>query len=423
MEVGSITKIAKTAFWYALNSLTSPRATFFLGEPFFWLRGMRRKCRRIELSETKRVLVVRLDEMGDLVLTVPFLRELRRNLPDATITLIVKPAVYNLVELCSYVDQVLTYEWSVAGKYPAVERHWRALQIAYHHLWCRRFDLAIVPRWDADSYHASFVAYLSGAPLRVGYSENVTAHKQLVNEGCDRLFTHILNDNTLKHEVRRNLDVIQFLGGTVQEDRLELWRSSEDATFGDELLKSHGISRNTLLIAFGPGKRDPKRRWPLSSFVELGAWLKREYHARIMIVGEMGEKALADELQSQLGHIVINMVGQTTLRQAFALLRHCDLYVGNDYGPKHIAAAAGVPVIEINGHPLAGSPFHTYSPMRFGPWGVTHLVLQPETALEPCSDACTAAQPHCILGITVEQVKNAVMTLLREDSRKISERS
>jgi ADP-heptose:LPS heptosyltransferase len=422
MEVGSITKIAKTAFWYALNSLTSPRATFLLGEPFFWVRGMRRKRRRIELSEIKRVLVVRLDEMGDLVLTIPFLRELRRNLPDASITLIVKPSVYNLMELCSYVDQVLTYEWSVAGKYPAVERHCRALQLSHRHLWCRRFDLAIIPRFDADSYHATFVAYLSGASWRVGYSENATPHKQLLNGGFDRLFTHILKDNTLKHEVEHNLDVIPFLGGTVRDDRLELWLSPEDAAFGDELLKSHGISRDTLLIAFGPGKRDPKRRWPLSSFVQLGSWLKRKYHARIMIVGETGEKALAEELQRQLGDIVINMVGQTTLREAFALFRHCDLYVGNDYGPKHMAAAAGVPVIEINGHPLLGSPFHTYSPTRFGPWGVTHLVLQPETALEPCSDTCTAVEPHCILGITVEQVENAVMTLLRQDSLSISQR-
>src|SRR5438105_3765395 len=265
--------------------LTSPHATFLIGEPAFWLLDMRGRGRKNDLSQVKRVLVVRLDEIGDVVLTTPFLRELRRNLPNAWITLVVKPAVHNLVELCPYASEVLTYDWGVCGGFAPLQRHWRVLRLAYRYLWPRHFDLAIVPRWDADYYHATFVAYFSGAPWRVGYSENVIDHKRKFKGGLDCLFTDVLDDKTLKHELEHNLDVIRFLGGTVQEQELEMWFGEEDEAFVERVLKSHGVYPEDLLIAFGPGAGAPTRMWPLPNFVEIGAWLEREYHARIVVVG------------------------------------------------------------------------------------------------------------------------------------------
>lgn len=378
--------------------------------------GMCPRNRKINLSEVKRVLVVRLDEIGDVVMTTPFLRELRRNLPEAWITLVVKPEVYNFVELCPYINEILTYHHWQTGK---LWRRLAYLRMAYRDLWKRRFDLAILPRWGGGYYHGTSIAYLSGATWRVGYSENVSLYKTSQNNGFDRLLTHILTNSTLKHEVEHNLDVIHFLGGTVQDNRLELWVGQEDEAFAEQILKFHGVRPSDLLIAFGLGAGDPKRVWPLSNFVELGAWLKDGYHPRILVVGEEREKSLGDELQQQLGDMVINTVGQTTLRQACTLLKHCHLYIGNDAGPMHLAVAAGVPVIEISCHPLSGLPLHSNSPKRFGPWGVPHRVLQPDKAFDPCSDACTAVQAHCILSVSVEKVKEAVVALLSRQSEPI----
>lgn len=109
---------------------------------------------------------------------------------------------------------------------------------------------------------------------------------------------------------------------------------------------------------------------------------------------------------------LIDIVGKSTLRQTGAVLKRCHLYVGNDAGPMHLAAAASLSVIEISCHPLGGSPFHSNSPSRFRPWGVPHVVLQPEEASHPCSVACSVGSPHCILNISVEQVKDAVVTNL-----------
>jgi heptosyltransferase-2 len=148
--------------------------------------------------------------------------------------------------------------------------------------------------------------------------------------------------------------------------------------------------------------------WPIANFIGLGEWLRSNYHARLVVLGGVGEERLGEELQRQLGHMVINAVGWTTLRQTGALLKRCHLYVGNDAGPMHLAAAAGIPVIEISCHPLDGSPSHPNSPKRFGPWRVPHVVLRPETARDACSEACTAHQAHCILEVSLEEVKEAV---------------
>jgi heptosyltransferase-2 len=233
----------------------------------------------------------------------------------------------------------------------------RALDLAWKRLWHRRFDLAIVPRWDADIYHAAFVAYSSGATWRLVYSEHVNESKSELNRGYDQLFTHILEDKTLKHEVEHSLEIVRYLGGAGEEERLEVWLSPEDQAMAENLLQSHQVSPDDLLIALCPGAGDLRRMWPLGNFVELGTWLKKKYSASLLVVGGGGEEYLGRELEHQLGGTVINSVGRTTLREACALLEHCQLYIGNDTGAMHLASAAGVSVIEISCHPLNGREF------------------------------------------------------------------
>ena len=190
-SIVSVSKAAVRAFWAKLVSL---RAALLFGEPLFWLLGQRCMKRKMVLSRLSRVLVVRLDGIGDVVLTTPFLRELRRTLPKAWITLVVEPQVHNLVACCPYVNEVLTYNRNTAGRYPQHLRHWQALKLAWKHLWWRRFDVALLPRWDIDFYHGSFVLYFSAARWRIGFSEQVTEQKRYLNRGFDRLFSTTSSD-------------------------------------------------------------------------------------------------------------------------------------------------------------------------------------------------------------------------------------
>ncbi|MFC1531995.1 glycosyltransferase family 9 protein [Thermodesulfobacteriota bacterium] len=391
--------------------LTSPYTTLFVGEPFFRFINQRRWGRESHISKIKSVLVIRLDGIGDFVLTTPFLREIRRMYPYAWISIVVQPNISNLVEFCPYLNEVLTYDCKSKGSLSELKLHWRAFLLSLRHLWRKRYDLAIIPRWDIDGYHASFVAYFSGACRRLAYSEKVTKTKKQLNRGYDHLFTHVLTDSTPKHEAQHNLDIIRQLGGNVQKDSLEIWVTKEDKAYADMILKTNDSIMDRKLIAFFLGASEPKRRWSLQNFIELGLWLK-EHSIHILVIGGQEDKHLGIELEKSIGNIVINVTGKATLRQTAALLKKCLLYVGNDAGPMHLAAAARIPIIMISCHPRSGSPYHPNSPKRFGPWGIPHHILQPEKATPPCTDGCIANDAHCILLIDVGNVKKVIQNQL-----------
>lgn len=404
--------------WFAS---VCPGITHWFGEWLFRWMGRRDRARPLDLGEVERVLVVRLDKIGDLVLSSSFFRELRRNLPQARIVLVVSPASLSFASACPYVDEVLTYDWRAATKFgPLHNVHTFAMAI--RHLWPQRFDLAITPGWGVDHYLASMVGYLSGAPWRLGYSECVLPEKKRLNRGFDRFFTQICDDQSIKHEVEHNLDVLRHLGAVVQCDKSELWTGVREDDFAIQVLHGFGVKPDDLLVAFAPGAGAPKRQWPVTRFRAIATWLHETYGATIVILGGPGEERLSEELEGDLGAPLLNLVGRATLLQTGAVLRRCRLFIGNDSGPAHLAAAAGTQVIAISCHPRDGSPGHENSPVRFGPWGRGHSVLQPETAAIPCSAGCSAATPHCINDISVEDVQAAVAVSLSRGSDAGSKR-
>ena len=395
-----------------LNAAATPRVASVVGSPLYFLAG-RRADMEISLKSARAILVVRLGEIGDTVLTTPFLRELRRNAPGGWITLVVKPEALNLVEHCPYVNEVVTFDCRVSGRASTLKRHARALALAATRLWRRRFDLALLPRWDVDYYHATYLTYFSGASRRVGYSEHVFQRKQQLNAGLDRLLTDVIDDPGAKHEVERNLDVLRFLGASVADDRLEIWLDEEDRAFARRVCAGEGIGPHDHVIALAPGAGALKRCWPIERFVELGRVLVREYDARLAVVGGPEDRHLGGQLESGLGAAVVNLAGRTTLRETAAVLERCQLAVATDSAPMHLAAAAGSAVVEISCHPRAGDIEHYNSPVRLHPWGVPHVVVQPEHATDPCRDSCESSEPHCILEIEADQVLEAVRRLVR----------
>jgi ADP-heptose:LPS heptosyltransferase len=372
----------------------------------------------VDVKGARSIVVVRSDGIGDLVLMSPFLRELRRSNPSAWITLVVDAKFGNLVELCPHVNEVLGFDLNYRGRTIVPALVLRAWRLSRRLLRARRFDLALVPRWDVDLYHSAYLAYFSGASSRVAYSENVHPGKQLSNRDFDNLLTRAIDDRTCKHELERNLDFLREEGGKVEDDRLEVWLSEEDRETARRALSSRGVAANELMIGIGLSAGHTKRLWPLERFVELGNLLKREFEARFIITGGSEDRVRGLTFQEELGNAAINLAGDFTLRQTAALLERTQLVITNDSGPMHLAAAAGAAVIEISCHPKGGDALHANSPARFHPWCKDYVVLQPERSLEPCTGFCEWHEAHCILGVSVEMVQEAARTLM-EDRRQV----
>lgn len=399
---------SRIAFW-----LTSPQLVFRFGEPVFRLLGRRADAPANFLSKVRSVLVVRLDEIGDVILTTPLLRELRRNLPNAHITLVVAPHVAGLMQHCPDINELIAYECRTEQlKWQRLRQHISAIQFARRNLWTRRYDLALLPRWDVDQDHATILAYFSGAKWRMGYSESVSGQKQRLNSGLDQLLTHPLRDNAPKHEVEYSLALIRELGGSVQETHLELWTEAEDGVFAKRVFQQAGIAPTETVVALCPaGGTSPLKQWPVSRFIELGRWLQTELGARLMLVGGPGEEALGAEIERGLDAPAINLIGRTTLRQLAAVLRESSLYVGNDTGPMHVAAAINVPTVA-----LFGSSCHH----RFHPWSQNHRVVANELPCSPCASVphrdrcveCIFDHPRCMHELPLKRVQESITAML-----------
>ena len=373
-------------------------------------------------DEVRQVLVVDLFEIGDVVMLSPFLRELRRLLPAARITLVVKPEIKNLVETCPHVSEVLTYEANYRPLWRPLILPWQAFWTMRRWRRTRQFDLALVPSWQVDNSYMSFLAYFSGAGRRIGYSETVSPRRRCLNRGSDQLFTETLSCDGVEHEVERNLAVLSLLGGNAEHKEnaehkmLELWTAPEDDAFARDFWAVHGGGRPVFALCPTAG-HSVLKQWPLENFVALAGRL-HEKNVRVLVVGGPGDRALGESFEAAFGDGVINAVGKTTLRQMAALLRGCAGFVGNDAGPMHIAAAAGVPVAAI---------FGSSCPHRFGPWGPKHLVISHELPCSPCGrghDAercvrCIFPEPRCLTGITVDEALRSVLSLLSHLSSEV----
>jgi len=379
--------------------------TFF--GPYFKLTDRHRKIAQIAPDKIRNVLILQLTDIGDVILTSPFLRELRKFLPHARIFLIVQPRMFSLVEKCPYVDEVLPYDWRAAKKwktsfYGCLDWWLQSARIAKRSLWKHRLDLAISTRWNNDPCQAASIIlmYMSGAPSRIAYRNDPQSPKSFGLRAVNRLITSGPVRAFPKHEVDRQLDILRYIGANPIDAGLEVWTAQKDKLFAHDVLRKLDQTKTDLHIAFAPGASWPFRRWPSSRFIQLGNWLQENYNANILIFAAKVEQELSLSIEKGLhSSQTLNLTGETTLREMASILRQCKLFIGNDSGPLHVAAASGVPVIGL---------FGPGEYQRFKPWGTGHEAIYLGLSCSPCSENCLFNEPRCIKGITLGEVKKAV---------------
>jgi heptosyltransferase-2 len=379
--------------------------------PWLYARVHRWFGRRPEGEGRKEILVVQLADLGDVVLSGPFLRGLRAHEPEAKIVLAVHPGVMNVIEKCPYIDEIIPFNyrsfprWNDA--FGGSIRWWlKGLSLAVRVFRKRRIDSAVSIRWNNDAPQAASLILMAacGAPRRVAYLDPPDRSGGLSTNGVNSLITDGPVRGAEKHEVEYQADILRYLGGRLDDDSLEIWTTADDEKKAADLLNELRIDPGELLVAFAPGAAWEFRRWPAERFVEVGRWLQEVHGARVVILAGKAEEALSVEIEKGLiAEKTANLAGKTTIREMASVLKHCRFFLGNDSGPMHVAAAAGVTAIGL---------FGPGEYARFRPWGPAHAVIHLGLTCNPCSQSCLFGEARCIRGISVEQVKDVLDHML-----------
>jgi heptosyltransferase-2 len=388
--------------------------TLLLGGPLHIWKLLTGKYRKHEIHPPQAILVIRPDNIGDVVLSSSMLRELRHLYPNAHIALVVSSTTRALVDHCPYVDEVLDIRTQGYPLTSLLTQVRILLAFCQNELRRRRWDLALIPRWDADCYFATLMCQFSGAVRSVAFSEKTSPKKRRVNWGFDALVTDVLQPGPLRHEAERNLDIVRQLGGDIGETRTEVWLTPEDEADAVMCRDDFGLTSSSSVIAFGVGSSQGKTRWSAVRFAELIDHLRSSFEFAPAIVCGPDEAYLAREVQKHTDAKVL-MLCRPSINQAAAFISHCNLFIGNDSGPLHIASAVGLPVVEISCHPVDGDPEDANSPDRFGPLTSRSTVVRPRHSKPPCIRNCTFHEAHCIAEVTAAQVADAARQLLATD--------
>ena len=348
-----------------------------------------------EVRSFRRILIVRLDRIGDVLLSTPVIKALRDAYPESHIAFMVRPYAREIVEGNPYLDEVIIYDRS--GEHKGIAGGFKFAQ----ELRRKRFDIAIALHPTVRT-HA--ILRLSGIPERVGYDRK--AHFLLT-----RKFPHTKQFG-LKHEIDYALDVLRFMGLEPKDRALYMPLNAASERKISEVLKEGGIKDSDILVAINPGASCASKRWAAASFAEVAEGLIKRYAARIVIVSARADKQFADKLASSIKGPSLNLSGRTSLGELASVLRRCRLFISNDSGPVHIGCAVGTPVIAIFGRGDRG-----LSPRRWGPGGDRDKVLHKSAGCEICLAHNCRVGFKCLDSITPGEVLAAAEDILGSGGR------
>lgn len=363
------------------------------------------------IQEAKHILIIKPDEIGDVILATGFLRALRSQCPNARVTLLVRQVCAELVAGAGYADEIMILPESWRNTRQSPSSIWEICHAARKRWAQAPPDWVLVPRSGLDVAGTAFYAHWTSSPQVSVHDEFcATSHPD-----CRTLFPCRIPTQEPVHEIERHRAMFRHLG---LNDGVNLAPCLPDSPSGREacarFLEAQGLTGRSL-VSIGIGAGMPDKVWPLANFLDLARQLvahRPDLH--LIIVGGQQDSAAASELCSLLPEDMTDATGKLSLTGSRALLEQCLLHVGNDSGPVHLAASAGTPVVVISKHPLGGSDSASHSPARFGPISSHHRIVRPHAMDRQCMAACRYTNPHCILNIPVNSVLATVLELLPE---------
>ncbi len=345
----------------------------------------------------RRILVLRTDGLGDLVMSSPMFPALKRAFPNARVTVLVANWSRDLVPLVPGIDDVLFLDlpWVTGGGVAA----WAKLFETIRGLRNENFDLGIDPRGD---FRNNLLLFLTGIPRRVGFS--IT--------GGDYWLTDVIPAGPDRHLRSFARAVVKYIAPNIQNDPflpfIRLPETGKNAA--SAFLAGHSVVRSPScpVVVIHPAARWPGRQWSIERYAEVADRLFAAFGANIVLTGSMSERSVTRAVTEKCKIAKpIDAAGAVSFEGFLGLLATADLFIGVDSGPMHLADALGTPVVALLGPALA----RTIRPSSRLARVITHQDAFP---CAPCSQTTCLHQGHsCLDAISVDEVIDGAAETLK----------
>lgn len=350
----------------------------------------------VEPETLRRVLLIRLDNLGDVLLTTPAFRAVRRALSGTHVALLAGPAGCEIGQLNPDIDETILYHAPNEDVYFRLPQEPEREMTAVEMLKERGFDAAIIfTSYKQSALPAAYLCYLSGIPIRAAGSF----------EGPGSLLTHrhrYAENVPPKHESLRGLELTDSLSFPSVEPEMVLIPREEDEEGAARLLERHGVERFLLVH---PGASASSRVYPTERYAAVVEKLAGQSGLPVLVSGGPGEEDLAQKVAGSAG---VPVGGETSFGEFAALVGRATVVVTNNTGTTHVASALKRPVVTV----FAG----TNPPEQWGPWRTPNRLLTHPVPCAPCYKRVCPIGHECLTGIAPETVVGAVLGLLREAS-------
>jgi len=346
------------------------------------------------IQNPKKILFIRSGAIGDIIMTTPLLKSLRKHYPQAEITYLVGNWSKKIIEGNKNIDRIISfsdniiYKKEINGVFNLIKQ-------------LRKENIDLVFILD-KSYHWSILTYLSNIKRRIGFNR--------IGKNGEEGFANNININFdgSKNEIDYYLDLAKIINANTEDKKTELFLSEKDEQFAQDFIKKNKLSQKTIgLIPGGaknPGQELDLKRWPVENSIQLiKIILKNQPKTNIILFGGPGDIDVSQKINAALTEQTIktkkffDLIGKTSLTETAALMRKCDIIISPDSGPLHIAAASETEVIALFGP----TPAHRFAPKNA-------RILQKITSECPCYDIYgnykKCAYANCMASITPEEV-------------------
>lgn len=334
-----------------------------------------------------KILIRSTNWIGDAIMTTPAVRTIRQNFPAADITLLALPWVADVFRASPRVNRIMFYERD--GRHRGLQGK---IALASE-LRRKNFDAAILLQ---NAFEAAFLTFAAGIPVRAGYT----------TDGRGLLLTHrVKRKSAIRqvHQVHYYQEMLRGLGLAPGPDELELTVSTEALQWARDYLREIAGGVSKQVVGINPGAAyGPAKRWPADKFAGLVEKLLLLPETMVIVFGTEADRSAADRIRKIPGdgRNLFDLTGRTTLAQAMGLISLCSVFVTNDSGLMHVAAALHTPTVAI---------FGSTNPITTGPFSSRASIVRSELECSPCLEThCPRDHFQCMENITIDAVLRAV---------------